>query len=101
MAAKAAADGQPPRAAARAALGLLGWPTRRLALGEHRATAKRFLRGERDLPGVEAWLDLVSAPLRWHPQAGAPGPGPDVSARDVPEPAMDGAGLREAREAMR
>lgn len=86
-------DGQNPR---RAALAVLGWPVRRLALllGEHPVTVSRFVDGGKDLPGVEAWLALISAPLRrW--------PSPQASDLHGPKLVMDGAELRAARGAMR
>ena len=90
---KRGSDGRNPR---RAVLAMLGWPARRLALalGEHPVTVGRFLDGRTDLPGVEAWLDLVSEPLRrW--------PCPQAVGLSCPEPLMTGAEMRAARNAMR
>lgn len=86
-------DGQTPR---RAVLEMLRWPARRLALalGEHPVIVGRFLDGRTDLPDVDAWLDLISEPLRrW--------PGPQAAGLSCPEPLMAGAEMRAARKAMR
>ena len=86
-------DGRNPR---RTVLATLGWPARRLALalGEHPVIVGRFLDGRADLPGVEAWLDLISEPLRRWPR-------PQAATLSCPEPLMTGVEMRAAREAMR
>ena len=95
-AASAAAD-EPKPSRQRGLVALLRWPARRLALvlGEHPVTVGRFLADDKDLPGVTAWLDLITAPLRRQPKPQPRGKG-DAS-DELP---MDNSELRARRLVM-